>query len=219
MLLCPPKCDPSAYSNITGGGKGYAFQLLTLPHTKEQQLLVLSCCQLIPTSPFVSSTYRTMSPTGGFGGFQAQEPQSAQIDESTPWVAAGDGDLALLQTSITQLGLSPNAADSNGFTFLHAACGYGRVEVIQWLLGLNKDTVVIDVNAKDGDGDTPLHHCDDVESAKMLIEAGADRTIQNDDGKTALEVKEEEMKEGDEEDDSDDEDRAKLKDLVAYLNV
>ncbi|KAL7519161.1 hypothetical protein ACHAWX_003955 [Stephanocyclus meneghinianus] len=158
-----------------------------------------------------------MSPTNGFGGFQSHQPQSAQIDESTPWVAAGDGDLALLQSSLTQLGLSPNSADSNGFTFLHAACGYGRVEVIRWLLGLNKDEVVVDVNAKDDDGDTPLHHCDDVVSARLLIEAGADHTIRNNDGNTALEVKEEELEEGDEEDDSDDEDRSKLKELVEYL--
>ncbi|KAL7483140.1 hypothetical protein ACHAW6_008791 [Cyclotella cf. meneghiniana] len=158
-----------------------------------------------------------MSPTDGFGGFQSQQPQSAQIDESTPWVAAGDGDLALLQSSLTQLGLSPNSADSNGFTLLHAACGYGRVEVIRWLLGLNKDEVVVDVNAKDDDGDTPLHHCDDVVSARLLIEAGADHTIRNNDGNTALEVKEEELEEGDEEEDSDDEDRAKLKELVEYL--
>jgi ankyrin repeat protein len=160
-----------------------------------------------------------MPPAGGFGGFQAHQPQSAQIDASTPWVAAGDGDLHLLQTSITQLGLAPNAADSNGFTFLHAACGYGRIEVIQWLLGLNRDSVVIDVNAKDGDGDTPLHHCDDVDSAKLLIEAGADHTIKNDEGKTALEVKKEDVQEGDEEDDSDDEDREKLKELVEYLTT
>lgn len=155
--------------------------------------------------------------TGGFSGFQAQQSQSTQIDDSTPWVAAGDGNLPLLQSSIAQLGLPPNASDSNGFTFLHAACGYRRLEVIQWLLGLNTDAVVIDINAKDCDGDTPLHHCDDVDSAKILIDVGADDTITNNDGKTALQVKEEELEEGDEEDDSEDEDRAQLKRLVEYL--
>lgn len=155
--------------------------------------------------------------TGGFSGFQAQQSQSTQIDDSTPWVAAGDGNLPLLQSSIAQLGLPPNASDSNGFTFLHAACGYGRLEVIRWLIGLNTDAVVIDINAKDGDGDTPLHHCDDVDSAKILIEVGADDTITNNDGKTALQVKEEEVEEGDEEDDSEDEDRTQLKGLVEYL--
>ena len=161
-----------------------------------------------------------MSPPGeGFGGFQAQQPASAEIDASTPFVAAGDGDLELLQSSMKQLGLPPNAADSNGFTFLHAACGYCRVEVIQWLLGLNREgNNIIDVNARDGDHDTPLHHCDDAISARMLIEGGADHQLRNDEGKTALEVKEEELhEEDDEDDDSDDEDREKLKELVAYL--
>ncbi|KAL7523504.1 hypothetical protein ACHAXR_000212, partial [Thalassiosira sp. AJA248-18] len=158
-----------------------------------------------------------MAPGEGFGGFQAQPSASAEIDASTPWVAAGDGDLQILQSSIKQLGLSPNAADSNGFTFLHAACGYGRTEVIQWLLGLNDGSCTIDVNARDGDGDTPLHHCDDAVSAKLLIGGGANYQLTNDEGKTPLDVKEEDLQEGDEEDDSDDEDRDKLKDLVVYL--
>lgn len=91
--------------------------------------------------------------------------------------------------------------------------------MIQWLLGLNTDSIVIDVNAKDGDGDTPLHHCDDVDTAKILIGAGADTTIKNFDGKTALEVKQEDLDEGDDEDDSDDEDRSKLKELVEFLTI
>ncbi|KAL3806796.1 hypothetical protein ACHAXA_003519 [Cyclostephanos tholiformis] len=52
----------------------------------------------------------------------------------------------------------------------------------------------------------------------MLIEAGADHKLKNDEGQTPLEVKEGELEEGDEDDsDSDDEDRLKLKELVAYL--
>ena len=158
-----------------------------------------------------------MSPAAGFGGFSAQPSPSAEIDASTPWVAAGDGDLQLLKTSIEKLGLSPNSSDTNGFTFLHAACGYGRVEVIQWLLGLNERSTTIDVNARDGDGDTALHHCDDAVSAKMLIEGGADHQLKNDQGKTPLEVKEEELQEGDDEDDGDDEDREKLKEFITFL--
>ena len=157
-----------------------------------------------------------MSSPGEQFAFQANQP-AAEVDASTPFVAAADGDLELLQESIKQLGISPNAADSNGFTFLHAACGYCRVEVMKWLIGLNVESNVIDVNARDGDGDTPLHHCDDAVSAKILIDAGADHKVKNEDGQTPLEVKEEELLEGDEEDDSDDEDREKLKGLVAYL--
>ena len=161
---------------------------------------------------------------GGFGGFLASS-HSPDIDASTPWVAAGDGDLGLLQTSLAELGLAPSACDANGFTFLHAACGYGRSEVIRWLLGLNAGAAkwgaanAVDVNARDGDGDTALHHCDDAESAKLLIEGGADRTLTNDDGQTALEVVEEELREGPlaGEDDGENEDREKLKELLVYL--
>lgn len=197
MCIHPPQPSPQLKLVIAS--------LKKLPHLCKRQLITYHI-------------HRTAKMS--FGGFQAQQPGLTQIDESTPWVAAGDGDLSLLQSSITQLGLFPNAADSNGFTFLHAACGYGRTEVIQWLLGLNKqDSIVIDVNAKDGDGDTPLHHCDDVDTAKILIEAGADPTIKNGDGKTALEVKLDDLDEGDDEDDSDDEDRSKLKELVEFLTI
>ena len=155
----------------------------------------------------------------GFGGFQAQPTQPAEIDASTPFVAAADGDLNLLQSSIKQLNLSASAViDSNGFTLLHAACGYCRTEVINWLLDLNNDeSTMVDVNARDSDNDTPLHHCDDVESARILIEkGGADHQLTNNEGKTPLQSKEEELEE-EEDDDDDDEDREKLKQLVVYL--
>ena len=88
--------------------------------------------------------------------------------------------------------------------------------MIRWLLNLNKEATIIDVNARDGDGDTPLHHCDDANSAKLLIESGADFRIKNDEGCTALDVKGEELNE-EEDDDDEDEDRVKLKQLVEYL--
>lgn len=54
-------------------------------------------------------------PAGGFGGFQAAPSSAATeiIDASTPFIAAGDGDLELLKSSIEQLGISPNYADSS----------------------------------------------------------------------------------------------------------
>ena len=151
----------------------------------------------------------------GFGGFSAQSTtvssKEIDVDASTPWVAASDGDLELLKASIEKLGLEPGAADDNGFTCLHAACGYCRVDVIRWLLEANK----VDVNCRDSEGDTPLHHCDDATSARMLIEAGADFQLKNDDGKTPLQAKEEELSETEE--DEEDEDYTKLKELVVYL--
>mmetsp|Transcript_21661 Transcript_21661/g.30357 ORF Transcript_21661/g.30357 Transcript_21661/m.30357 type:complete len:170 (+) Transcript_21661:77-586(+) len=137
------------------------------------------------------------------------------IDESTPWIAASDGDINLLQRSIQTLNLSINAADSNGFTFLHSASSYGQLDMIRWLLSQQ----VTDVNVKDSDGDTPLHHCDDVITAKLLVQEGkADFSLRNNDGKTALEVKEEEFLDNDNmEDDDSSGDTENLKDLIQYL--
>lgn len=95
---------------------------------------------------------------------------------------------------------------------------------MNWLLSSQQQPSV-NVNAPDTDGDTPLHHCDDVQAAKLLVEVGgADFMIRNLEGKTAREVKEEELREGDddedeEEDDSDedDEDKVRLHELVEYL--
>lgn len=158
---------------------------------------------------------------GGGASSSSDQPaasQSAQkVEPSTPYIAAGDGNLELLQTALQTLNLSPNAPDDNGFTFVHAAAAYNRLNVLRWLF--TQDGV--DVNAQDADGDTPLHHCDEVEAAKCLIEEGkADVTIKNSNGYTAREAKEEELLEDqddEEEEDSDDEDRIAMKELVEYL--
>ena len=158
---------------------------------------------------------------GGGASSSSDQPAATQaapkVEPSTPYIAAGDGNLKLLQTALQTLNLAPNAADDNGFTFAHAAAAYSRVNVLRWLF--TQDGV--DVNAQDADGDTPLHHCDEVEAAKCLIEEGnADITIKNSNGYTAREAKEEELQEDqddEEEEDSDDEDRIAMKELVEYL--
>jgi len=76
------------------------------------------------------------------------------------------------------------------------------------------------VNAKDLDGDTPLHHCDEAGSARVFVEeGGADFKLTNDQGKPGLEVKERELAEGAEEDESDDDERQNLVKLVHYLRA
>ena len=159
---------------------------------------------------------------GGGASSSSGQPAATQsapkVEPSTPYIAAGDGNLELLQTALQTLNLAPNAADDNRFTFVHAAAAYSRLNVLRWLL--TQDGV--DVNAQDADGDTPLHHCDEVEAAKCLIEEGkANISIKNTNGYTAREAKEEELQEdqGDdeEEEDSDDEDRIAMKELVEYL--
>jgi ankyrin repeat protein len=155
----------------------------------------------------------------GFGlATNSSGPASPEliIDESTPWVAAGDGDLELLKKALSILNVPVNAADSNGFTFVHAAAAYNQIHVLLWLVhqeGCN-------VNVQDSDGDTPLHHCDRVDAARVLVEeGGAIVSLPNNDGMTALQQKVEELKEleQDEEVDRNDEDFIQLKELVEYL--
>ncbi len=149
---------------------------------------------------------------------QSNSRAPTNIDESTPFVAASDGDLYLLQQSLTQLSVNVNIADSNGLTPLHSASSYNQIEVMRWLFTQNAN-----VNARDSDGDTPLHHCDNIEAVKVLIEEGcADYRIKNEEGNDVLEVKEEELREyfcntKEEDMDSDDEDVENLKKITNYL--
>ena len=101
-----------------------------------------------------------MSSPGEQFAFQANQP-AAEVDASTPFVAAADGEIELLQESIKQLGILPNAADPYGFTFLHSSCGYCRDKVMQWFIGLYVESNGMHVNAMAGDGDTAVHHCYD----------------------------------------------------------
>lgn len=76
----------------------------------------------------------------------------------------------------------------------------------------------VNVNAQDNDGDTPLHHVENVDAAKFLVESmQAIPTIVNSENKTAFQVRQEELQEQlDDEEEDEDED---LKELVEYLKA
>jgi ankyrin repeat protein len=151
----------------------------------------------------------------------SNDPKPSEIDASTPFVAASDGDLDLLKRSLAHLSIPDTISDSNGLTLLHSAASYNQKEIIEWLLL----TQNVNVNAKDNDGDTPLHHCDQVNAARMLIDQGkADYRIKNNEGQTPLDLKKEEwqelkgsLEEDGGNDDADD-DLEALEELVQYLS-
>mmetsp|Transcript_12843 Transcript_12843/g.20187 ORF Transcript_12843/g.20187 Transcript_12843/m.20187 type:complete len:162 (+) Transcript_12843:173-658(+) len=143
-------------------------------------------------------------------------PSNQVIDSSTPWVAASEGNLALLQTSLTKLNLPPSAADENGYTLVHAAASYNQIAVLQHLLASGQ----VNVHAADNDGDSSLHYAGNVQACKLLVEVGGANPQQvNGANKTALQAKQEELKEmmEDEDVEDDDEDLEILKGVVAYL--
>ncbi|CAB4252277.1 similar to Saccharomyces cerevisiae YCR051W Putative protein of unknown function [Maudiozyma barnettii] len=107
------------------------------------------------------------------------------------WIAASDGRSDLVEKFIAENpSITANTPDLNGYTAMHAAASYGHIDLLRRLtneFGGN-------VNVKDNDGDTPLHHTEDLNTAKVLIEElGCDLNITNSEGKTALQVTEEDQ--------------------------
>lgn len=162
------------------------------------------------------------------GGYSSS---SEVIDSSTPYVAAADGNLSLLQQSISQL---PNQTletpDENGYTILMAAAAYSQLHVLQWIIETVKATTSPSdchgrikqlVGATDSDGDAALHHTTTAASAKVLVEQfGADPDVTGS-GKTALQAKQEELAELLEDDDMDDDDVdvVQAKELIEYFST
>jgi len=153
----------------------------------------------------------------GLGSAASPTVNDAQeMDSGTPWIAASEGNLALLQTSLARLGMPATAVDQNGYTLLQAAASYGQMHVLQWLLVSSNASI----NAVDNDGDSALHYASTDGVVKLLCDAGIDRNIRNRAGKTALEAKREELQELKEDEDFEDgdEDAVQLRSVIDYLS-
>lgn len=118
------------------------------------------------------------------------------------WTAASDGREDLVEQILAQnSGLTANSKDPNGYTAVHAAAAYGHIDLLRKLCKQYGG----DINIRDSDGDTPLHHCEDVNTAKVILEElGGDITLTNDEGKTALQSLEED---------------AEFPELIQYMRV
>lgn len=136
-----------------------------------------------------------------------------EVDSSTPWMAAAEGNLPLLKSSLLALGLAATAQDETGYALVHAAVSYSQMNVLQWLVDNGAN-----VHAVDNEGDTVLHYSGDAATASYLIQAlEVDSMLTNVAGKTALQVKEEELEEIMDDEDDEDDDVEVLKQLVEYL--
>lgn len=99
------------------------------------------------------------------------------------WEAAGDGNMERIKALLAaDSSLGPNSKDDNGYTPMHAAAAYSHIALLDVFKELGGD-----VNARDSDGDTPLHHCESEEAIAWLFAHGADFTLKNAHGQTALE--------------------------------
>ena len=165
--------------------------------------------------------------TFGLGRTPTAASAQEEIEPSTPWIAAADGKLPLLQSALSTLNLPLSAADENGYTLLHASSSYGQIPVMQWILselqqqGNANANAVGYINAADNEGDTAIHYAGSLDALRLLVEVGkASPFLRNKEGKTALEAKQEELKElvEDDEEDSDSEDVETLRQQVQYLS-
>jgi uncharacterized protein len=146
--------------------------------------------------------------------------QNGVVDPSTPFLAASEGNLALMQSSLQILHQPLTVQDDNHYTLLHAAASYGQLEVVRFLL--HQDLPLSFINAPDRDGDTALHYATNMETAKVLVDDGKINTkLSNAAGKTALQAKQEELEEllQDSDQDENDEEVETLKELLEYLST
>jgi ankyrin repeat protein len=91
-----------------------------------------------------------------------------------------------IAVALLDAGASVNASDENGLRPVHAATRAGR-NALRLLVERGADVNVRTMT----DGNTPLHFAVDYENVagvELLLSSGADRTITNNDGLTALDV-------------------------------
>lgn len=99
-------------------------------------------------------------------------------------LAAKDGDLAKVKESLLN-GANPNAADYQGNTALIFAAGFHHLEILKLLLGQKG----INIDQRNDDSMTSLlNACNasNYEGFEAMLAAGADMTVEDSDGNTAL---------------------------------
>lgn len=98
------------------------------------------------------------------------------------WTAASEGDLDAVKLFL-QHGGDVNAKDEYGYTPLQAAVSYNHIDLVVFLLQNGASATL-----GDNDMDTPLHRCETVECARILLEHGAALNARNTEGQTPLDV-------------------------------
>ena len=115
----------------------------------------------------------------------AAEEEEEEVIVHFAWEAAQLGDDAALEELLAQEA-DKDAADEEGRSGLHFACGYGELACAKILLQAGAEVDTVDTNKN-----TPLHYAagyGQLEAAELLVEHEADRGLKNADGHTAYEI-------------------------------
>ena len=106
---------------------------------------------------------------------------------SNIWVAAADNQVKIVESYLDTNDFTPNSKDPNGYTPIHAAASYGHIGLLKLLIKRGGD-----INIQDGEGDAPLHHVEELKTAKVMVEElKADWKIENNEGQIPAEYMEE----------------------------
>ncbi|CUM48827.1 unnamed protein product [Debaryomyces tyrocola] len=106
---------------------------------------------------------------------------------SNIWVAAADNQVKIVESYLDDGDFTPNSKDPNGYTPIHAAASYGHIGLLKLLIKRGGD-----INVQDNEGDAPLHHVEDIKTAKLMVEElKANWKIKNNEGQIPAEYIEE----------------------------
>ena len=129
-----------------------------------------------------------------FGSTTTTSTEATLQEEDVPTlqVLAADGDLASLQARLSNS--TPdivNAVDDSGLSPLASAASYGHAPVVEFLLSIGARCDI-----QDEDGDSPLHACNNVACAVLLLACDdCNPTLKNSEGVIAQALHEQELEE------------------------
>ena len=125
------------------------------------------------------------APGAGAEAAAAAAEEEEEVIVHFAWEAAQLGDDAALEELLAQEA-DKDAADEEGRSGLHFACGYGELACAKILLQAGAKVDTVDTNKN-----SPLHYAagyGQLEAAELLVKHEADRGLKNADGHTAYEI-------------------------------
>ncbi|ODV61234.1 uncharacterized protein ASCRUDRAFT_27122, partial [Ascoidea rubescens DSM 1968] len=110
--------------------------------------------------------------------------------KSNIWIAAADNEIEQVLQYLNSGQYTANSKDENGYTPIHASVSYNNIELLRLLINKYNG----DINIQDNDGDTPLHHVEELSMAKVVVEEfHANLGTKNNEGLSPVEYIENEM--------------------------